>query len=500
MLAKGKALKVLIATKVGAAGRHSRGETVERLRYKARKGNFWRCRMAVFVLDKNKKPLMHCSEKRARLLLDRRRAVVHKRFPFVIRLKDRFKQDSCYQPIRIKLDPGSKTTGIAITRGKIEADRVETVVFLAELNHRGTAIKSALDVRRGMRRNRRSRKIRYRAPRFNNRTRPVGWLAPSLQHRVDTTLSWVSRFSKFTPINAISQELIKFDMQIIQNPEISGVEYQQGELQGYEVKEYLLEKFNRCCTYCKAKNIPLEVEHVIAKSQGGSNRISNLCLSCRSCNKAKGALSIEKFLVKQPELLAHIKHQLKTSLKDAAAANTTRWALADALKTFGFPLELASGGQTKFNRKQFVVPKTHALDAACVGTIDSLNQWNLPTLNITCAGRGSYQRTRLNKYGSPRGYLTRQKQVKGFQTGDQVIATVPSGLKFGIHIGRVAVRATGNFNVLTSTGVVQGISYKHCSIISRADGYGYQTLQTTTTGGRHFLPTLKGRVSVPSIR
>jgi 5-methylcytosine-specific restriction endonuclease McrA len=434
--------------------------------------------MAVFVLDKHKRPLMPCTEKRARLLLSRGRAVVYKRFPFVIRLKDRLAQDSAYQPLRGKLDPGSKSTGLVITRDTEQASRNETVIFLAEIQHRGQQIKSNLESRRSMRRTRRNRKTRYREPRFENRTRQDGWLAPSLQHRIDTTISWVHRLSRLAPISAISQELVRFDLQLMQNPEISGVEYQQGEVAGYEVREYLLNKFNRCCTYCGVKDIPLEVEHVRPKAKGGSNRVSNLCLSCRDCNEKKGVLSIEDFLAKKPELLASILKQLKTPLKDATAVNTTRWALANALKALGVPVELASGGRTKFNRQRLGIPKTHALDAACVGAVETVSNWNVPTLQIKCTGRGSYQRTRLDKFGFPRGYLMRQKSVKGFQTGDMVVATVPTGKKAGVHAGRVAVRATGrpsvgSLNITTPVGVIQGISHKHCRLLCRADGYGY---------------------------
>lgn len=429
--------------------------------------------MAVLVIDRNKRPLMPCSEKRARLLLERGRAIVHKRYPFAIRLKDRLVQDSAYQPLRLKLDPGSKATGVAITRDTAPETRNESVVFLAEIQHRGQQIKNALDSRRSMRSSRRNRKTRYRAARFDNRTRPAGWLAPSLQHRVDTTVSWVKRLSKLAPVSAISQELVRFDMQLMQNPEISGVEYQQGEMAGYEVREYLLNKFNRCCTYCGAKDTPLEVEHVRPKAKGGSNRVSNLCLACRDCNEKKGIRPIEDFLAHKPDLLSRILRQLKASLKDAAAVNSTRWALVNALKDLGFKVELASGGRTKFNRIRLGVPKTHALDAACVGATESLANWNIPTLTIKCTGRGSYSRTNLNKYGFPRGYLTRQKLAYGFQTGDMVRAVVPTGVKVGTHIGRVAVRASGSFNIKTVSGLVQGVSHKHCRMLSRADGYGY---------------------------
>jgi 5-methylcytosine-specific restriction endonuclease McrA len=442
--------------------------------------------MAVFVLDKHHRPLMPCSEKKARLLLERGRAVVHKRFPFAIRLKDRLAQDSAYQPLHMKLDPGSKVTGVAITRDAEAVSRNETVLFLANIEHRGEQIKSDLKARSDMRGNRRNRKTRYRTPRFDNRTRPKGWLAPSLKHRVDTTIAWVGRLSKLAPISAVSQELARFDMQLMESPGIQGKEYQQGELAGYETREYLLEKFERHCIYCDRTNLPLQVEHTLCKARGGTNRVSNLGIACKPCNEAKGTQRLEDFLAHDPERLARIQAMLKAPLKDAAAVNTTRWALANALKAFGYPLELASGGRTKFNRCRLGIPKNHALDAACVGSVDTLSNWNLPTLAIRCTGRGSYQRTTLDKFGFPRGHLMRQKTVYGFGTGDMVVATVPKGVKAGIHVGRVAIRATGNFNVQTATGSVQGISHKYCRIVSKADGYGYSfqpKIASTEDGG-----------------
>ena len=150
--------------------------------------------MAVFVLDKRKKPLMPCSEKRARLLLERGRARVHRLVPFTIRLVDRTREESVLQPLRVKIDPGSKTTGIALVRESESVDdtgactRQAHVLWLAELVHRGAQIRDALTARRAFRRRRRST-LRYRAPRFLNRKRPEGWLPPSLRHRVETTLS-----------------------------------------------------------------------------------------------------------------------------------------------------------------------------------------------------------------------------------------------------------------------------------------------------------------------
>ncbi len=452
--------------------------------------------MSVFVLDKHKKPLMPCTadlgfcQKRARLLLERGRARVHRVTPFTIRLVDRLQEDSVLQPLRIKLDPGSKTTGIALVRDAESVDaqtgevqKTAHVLSLFELAHRGRQISEALTSRRTHRRLRRGQ-LRYRAPRFDNRgNKGKGWLAPSLQHRVDTTLAWVKRICALAPVTAISQELVRFDLQALENPEIEGVQYQQGTLAGYEVREYLLEKWSRTCAYCGAKDTPLQIEHIHPKAKGGSNRISNLTLACAPCNTKKAALPIEVFLAKQPERLKRIQAQAKRPLKDAAAVNATRWVLANALKASRLPLELASGGQTKFNRHQLGIPKTHALDAACVGNVQNITTWQVPTLCVRATGRGSYQRTRLDKFGCVRGYLTRSKSVHGFQTGDMVKAVVPKGKKTGSYSGRVAVRASGSFNIQTSNGVVQGVSHRYCTVVQRGDGYGYsQVAKTGATG------------------
>ncbi len=270
----------------------------------------------------------------------------------------------------------------------------------------------------------------------------------------------------------------------LQTPGIEGVEYQQGTLAGYELREYLLDKWGRKCAYCGAEHTPLQIEHIQPRARGGSHRESNLTLACRCCNEKKAALPIEVFLSKKPEVLKRIQAQAQRPLRDAAAVNTTRWALANALKATGLPVELSSGGRTKFNRQTLGIPKTHALDAVCVGELDWVQGWPRPTLQIKCTGRGSYQRTRLNRFGFPRGYLMREKSVYGFTTGDLVKATVTKGKKQGFYRGRVAIREKGNFNIQTAEGVVQGISHKHCTLLQRGDGYGYQQQQSNTDVGR----------------
>jgi hypothetical protein len=434
--------------------------------------------MSVFVLGKDKKPLMPCSERRARILLNRKRARVHKLYPFTIRLVDRKQKDCVIQPVEIKLDPGSITTGIGVVRKDEDNDEVINVLFEAELTHRGSSIHAALTSRSAKRRRRRGCNLRYRPARFNNRTKPKGWLPPSLRHRIETTLSWVNRLCRLSPSTSIACELARFDMQMMEDATISGTGYQQGTLAGYEIREYLLEKWERKCAYCGKEGVPLQIEHIEPKSKGGSNRISNLCIACEECNQSKGSLSIEEFLKKRPVTLKKIKAQQKSSLRDAAAVNSTRKELVRCLETTGLVVTTATGGKTKFNRSQLGIPKTHALDAVCVGNVESVSGWNVPTLAIKSTGRGTYQRTQVDKYGFCRGQFMRTKRVLGFATGDIVRAIVPSGKYAGTHIGRVAVRAAGKFDIKTASGLVQSIKAKHCTIVQRGDGYGYSWLFT----------------------
>ncbi len=255
--------------------------------------------MHVFVLNHNKRALDPVHPAEARLMLDTGKAAVFRRYPFTIILKENSRRRT--QPLRLKIDPGSKTTGLAIVN-----DRSGKVVFAAELSHRGWLIKKNLKSRRDLRRNRRNRKTRYRPKRFSYRTRPKGWLAPSLKHRVHTIITWVNRFRKVANIQAISMELVKFDMQAMDNPDISGVEYQQGTLAGYELREYLLEKWKRKCAYCDKENIPLQIEHIVARANGGTNRVSNLTLACHPCNLKKSNLPVEQFLANDPDRLKAI--------------------------------------------------------------------------------------------------------------------------------------------------------------------------------------------------
>jgi 5-methylcytosine-specific restriction endonuclease McrA len=394
----------------------------------------------VFVVDKNRNPLMPCHPARAKELLDKGKAAVLRRYPFTIILK--YAVESNNQPVAFKVDPGSRITGLALVA---EFKCGKRCIWAGELTHRGQKIKDNLLSRRQLRRGRRGRKTRYRKPRFLNRTRPEGWLPPSLQSRVDNVFTWLTRLYEVAPVTHLTMELVKFDMQKMENPEISGIEYQQGQLEGYEVREYLLEKWGRKCAYCGVTNVPLEVEHIVPKSRGGSNRPSNLTLACTPCNQKKNNQTAEEFG------FPLIQAQAKKPLKDAAAVNATRWKLFETLKSTGLPLEKGTGSRTKFNRRQQDYPKTHWLDAVCLGESGEhvFVSQNIRPLRIKATGRQSRQMCRVDKFGFPRTKAKQNRVVQGFQTGDIVKAVVTKGKKTGTYIGRVAIRAKGSFNIAT---------------------------------------------------
>ncbi len=414
--------------------------------------------MQVFVLSSDRQPLDPCHPARARELLRSKRAAIFRRYPFSIMLKDRTAAESVTHAHMVKFDPGSKTTGVAVVNESMR------VVFAAEIEHRGQAIKKSLDGRRAVRRSRRNRNTRYRAPRFNNRRKPEGWIAPSLMSRVQNVKTWVQRLQKFAPVKSISFELAKFDSQKMVNAEVSGVEYQRGTLFGWDVREYLLEKWGRKCAYCGAKDVPLEIDHITPKSRGGSDRVSNLTLACHECNQKKGNRTAAEF--GHPDIQA----KALQPLKDAAAVNTTRRALYRQLNELGLPLEVGTGARTKCNRATLGLPKAHWIDAACVGESGASVKVDVRVapLTIKAMGRGKRQVCNVDKFGFPCSEPKRFKRVRGFQTGDMVRAIIPNGKYRGIHTGRIAIRARPSFHL--NGGDVHP---KYLKRLQRADGYDY---------------------------
>jgi 5-methylcytosine-specific restriction endonuclease McrA len=336
--------------------------------------------MKVFVLAHSGKPLMPTTPRRARIFLKTRRARVVTREPFTIQL--RFETTTHTQPVTVGVDTGSQTVGIAATANR-------EVVFQAEMRLR-TDISGKLSQRRQYRRTRRSHKTRYRAARWANRHRSSGWLAPSLRARADATVKAVRFVARVLPIRQITVEIGSFDTQKMQNPEVRGVSYQQGHLQGYLLREYLLAKWQRQCAYCHTSGVPLQVEHLIPTSRGGSDRASNLVIACDACNKRKGKRTAEE--CGYPELQA----QARMPLKDAAHVSSIKTAVVQLLaQQFGSErVAVRYGYETKYQRMQVLhLPKSHAYDAVAIACPIGEGVKPLAVVyQLRCVPRGNYQR------------------------------------------------------------------------------------------------------------
>ena len=229
-----------------------------------------------------------------------------------------------------------------------------------------------------------------------------------------------------------------------------------------------------------------DLQPIELKADPGS-KVTGFTVACEDCNQSKNNLTAAEF--GHP----NIQKQALRPLKDASAVNATHYVIGAALKSLGLPVSFWTGGRTKFSPTQQDYPKAHWIDAACVG--ESGNQVKLDlrmqVSQVKATGHGSRQMCRMDRFGFPRTSTKTARVVKGFRTGDIVRAVVPYGKKTGTYDGKVAVRASGSFNVSTATGIVLGISYKYCSVVHRADGYSYLTNTGAPLGNE--LPSIRAQ-------
>ncbi|MFD0359279.1 RNA-guided endonuclease IscB [Streptomyces sp. NPDC127110] len=450
----------------------------------------------VFVLAKGGEPLMPCHPARARELLDSGRAVVARQAPFTIRLKHRTRAASDVAGVQLRLDPGSKATGIAVTDelhrvGPTDRTTVARRGLIAiELRHRGRQIHSGMMRRAGYRRRRRSANLRYRAPRHDNRPRSNGWLPPSLRHCIDSTMSLVTRLCRYAPVLEIHVEQVAFDTAAVAEVGQSALRQVPGPTHaGSEIREFLLAKWTRSCAYCGTTGLPLNIEHVRPRGRGGSDRVSNLVLACIPCNRTKGALRVEEFLKDQPARLERVIAQLRRPLQDVAAMNATRIQLVETLAALDLPVHTWSGGRTRWNRVVMGLPKSHTLDALSNGLLDhdrgdAVVRAPAQILVVASTGRGQYARTTPDRFGFPRLRRPRSKTHHGYATGDLVRAVVPQGKRAGTWVGRIAVRTSGQHRITTLTSRFD-VSHRYLRLLQRADGYTYGFAPEIRLSGVH---------------
>ncbi len=398
--------------------------------------------LRVPVLNMRGEPLMPTTARKARKLLEQGKAKVVSRTPFVIQLL--YPTGENKQDISLGIDAGYARIGYST----ITADK-ELIAGELELRN---DISRLLEKRRAYRRDRRSRKW-YRRPRFDNRKRKDGWLAPSLQHKFDSHIKLVERLKRILPITKVVVEVASFDQQKMQNPEINGVEYQQGELQGYEVREYLLEKWHRKCAYCGRTNVPLEIDHIIPKSRGGTDRISNLCISCHECNQKKGDKTAEEFGYQK------VQKQAKEPLKATTFMNAIRWKLVNL-----FNCDWTYGSETKYERRKLGLEKSHVNDAFVIagGNTQKRCGYIYKSKQVRRQNRSLFKANQLRGGMRKRNTI---KEVKGFRRFDKVMYGKTKCFIFGL-------RTRGYFDLRDIEGnkIGRDVNYKKLRLIERSRG------------------------------
>lgn len=308
----------------------------------------------VYVLSQEGQPIMPTeNHAKVRVLLKNGKAKVVRRCPFTIKLLYPCKNKT--QPISLGVDAGSKHVGLSATM-KCEHSNAK-VLYEADVELRDDIV-NLLSIRREQRKSRRWRKTRYRKARFLNRRKSEGWLAPSIQNKIDTHLTVVRKAHEILPITNIVAEVASFDIQKIKDPDISGEEYQQGEqLNFWNVREYVLWRDGHKCQCCKgrSKDKILNVHHIESRKTGG-DAPNNLITLCESCHHG-----YHKGIVELPKSIKRGK-----SFKDATFMGIMRWAFYNKLKETYPSVKMTYGYITKNLRIENGLPKEHYIDARCI--------------------------------------------------------------------------------------------------------------------------------------
>lgn len=398
----------------------------------------------VYVISKEGKPLMPCKEAKARKLLKQNKAKIYKREPFTIQL--RFDCENQTQDITLGIDAGSKHIGVSATTKK-------QVLYEADVELRNDIVEK-LSSRREARRARRNR-LRYRTARFNNRvhSKHRGWLAPSVEQKINSHVQVIKRIHRFLPISKIIVETAQFDIQKIKNPDIEGEQYQQGEQLGFwNVREYVLFRDNHVCQYCKgkSKDAILNVHHIESRKIGGDSP-NNLITLCETCHKN----------YHQGKIQLNIKRS--KSFRDAAFVSIMRKTLLERLKLIYPYVRETFGYITKNTRIQNNLPKEHYIDARCISDNPSAKPLEY-YLYQKCVRR---QNRKMTKDKFIKGGIKKNNQLIGDVFGFGLFDTVEYQKKRYFVFSR---RKSGFFDIRTLSGekINNGsISYRKLKLIQK---------------------------------
>lgn len=405
--------------------------------------------MLVYVLNKDGKPLMPCKPSKARKLLKNNKAKVVKREPFTIQLL--YGSSGYKQNIVLGVDAGSKHIGLSATT-KIKE------LYAADIELRNDIV-DLLSTRRQNRRIRRNR-LRYREPRFNNRvhSKNKGWLAPSIEQKIQCHFKSVEDVYKILPVSKIIVEVASFDIQKIKNPEISGVEYQKGEqLDFWNVREYVLFRDNHICQCCngKSKDTILNVHHIESRKTGG-NAPNNLITLCETCHK-----NYHNGIIELPKTI-----QRGMSFKDATFMGVMRWSFYNKLKELYPNVKLTYGYITKNTRISNNLPKEHYIDARCISSNPNAEPlgYYFYKKKVRCHNRQIHKANILK--GGRKKLNQAPYLVKGFRLFDKVLYDNQECFIFGR-------RSTGYFDLrkLDGTKIHNSASYKKINLLETRKGY-----------------------------
>ena len=440
------------------------------------------------VIDAEYRLLAPCSPRRARILVQQAKANGrHQNGVYYLTLHRTVPQESI-QSSSLMIDPGKSFTGIAIVRDDEQQNR--TILFCATLRHRND-IQKRMTQRASFRRTRRGR-LRFRKPRFSNRRRSAGWLPPSLRSRLNNTLTWIDRLTGLIATSEIHVETTQFNAQRLRNPEVHGIEYQQGPLYHTTLRAFVIHRDNSTYRYCGKKAKPVELDHVIPRSLSGPNTPWNLVVACHKCNQRKGNKSLAEFLKRRPQRLADIKAQLQKPLASAAHMNVIIPELLRRLCQQGHHVTEHDAAQTAANRQTLNVKKDHHIDAAVLGKPTTLRGVPNHILSIKAIGRGQRKRIMPDKSGTPRsqdwpnycrlspaehrkiptpGHKNRRKRIDGIGTADLVQIQHASGTVRGHatpYRNRVSIGTKPARTAYISTA----------TLIARHHGYTTTTVQS----------------------
>jgi hypothetical protein len=344
---------------------------------------------SVFVLSKSGKPLMPCKPRKARHMLKKGEAHVINLNPFTIKLN--FDCEDFTQSCTLGIDTGFKFVGWSAINKTEETLRGELTLD-RKTSDRLTTKKIYRRLRRG--------RLRYRKPRFNNRKVLKGWLPPSIKRSLDTTISLIGTLKKILPIDRVIVETAKFDIQKINNPEISGVEYQQGDLFGFlNLKSYLISREKGICQICGKKITDrIEKHHIMQRSKGGTSKSSNFALVHPECHKK----------------LHNEKSKLKIKPNKQYKAETFMSIIHNEFKRV-IGCKVTFGYITSYVRKRLGIEKSHTNDAFVIA--EGANQKRFDRLvEITQRRINNRVLQRNFKKGRPSIRTQRYK----FQAGDFV--------------------------------------------------------------------------------